>query len=59
VQGTVRFGDDSVAEIEGRGTVEFLCKDGEHRVFARVYYIPKLMANIVSLGKLSTLEAAS
>jgi hypothetical protein len=56
VQGTVRFGDDSVAEIEGRGTVEFLCKDGEHRVFAGVYYIPRLMANIVSLGQLIELD---
>jgi hypothetical protein len=56
VQGTVRFGDDSVAEIEGRGTVEFLCKDGEHRVFVGVYYIPRLMANIISLGQLDELD---
>jgi hypothetical protein len=52
VCGTVRFGDDSVGEIEGRGTVLFSCKNGEHRSFSGVYYIPRLTANIVSLGQL-------
>jgi hypothetical protein len=50
--GTVRFSDDSVAEIEGRGSVVFICKNGEHRLFARVYFIPRLMVNIVSVGQL-------
>jgi hypothetical protein len=52
VCGTVRFGDDSMAEIEGRGTILFSCKNGEHRSITGVYYIPRLMANIVSLGQL-------
>jgi hypothetical protein len=52
VCGSVRFGDDSVAEIEGRGTVLFLCKNREHHSFTSVYYIPQLTANIVSLGQL-------
>jgi hypothetical protein len=30
VCGSVRFGDGSVAEIQGRGTVVFICKDGQH-----------------------------
>jgi hypothetical protein len=29
VLGTVRFGDDAVARIEGHGTVMFVCKNGE------------------------------
>jgi hypothetical protein len=33
VLGTVHFGDDSVARIEGRGTVVFVCKNGESRSF--------------------------
>jgi hypothetical protein len=33
VLGTVRFGDDSVAKIEGRGTVMFMCKNDESRSF--------------------------
>lgn len=52
VLGTVRFGDDSVARIEGRGTVVFVCKNGELRSFSDVYYIPQLTTNIVSLGQL-------
>jgi hypothetical protein len=51
VQGTVRFGDDSAAEIEGRGIVEFICKNGELRRFKGVYFIPKLTANIVRLDE--------
>jgi hypothetical protein len=50
VRGTIRFGDDSVAEIKGRGKVEFVCKNGELKRFDRVYFIPKFTANIVSVG---------
>jgi hypothetical protein len=32
--------DDSVAEIEGRGSVVFLYKNGECRSFTGVYFIP-------------------
>jgi hypothetical protein len=52
VHGTVRFGDGSVVEIEGRGSVVFSCKNGEHRAFTGVYYIPRLTADIISLGQL-------
>jgi hypothetical protein len=50
--GTVRFGDDSVVEIEGYGSVLYRCKDGEHQEFTGVYYIPHLMANIMNVGQL-------
>jgi hypothetical protein len=52
VRGSVSFGDGSVASIEGCGTVLFNCKNGEHRSFAGVYYIPRLTSNIISLGQL-------
>jgi hypothetical protein len=52
VLGTVRFSDDSVARIEGRGTVVFVCKNGESRSFDGVYFIPRLTTNIVSVGQL-------
>jgi hypothetical protein len=52
VRGTVWFGDDSMTEIEGRGTVEFLCKNGEQRSFVGVYFIPRLTANIINIGQL-------
>lgn len=52
IVGTVRFGDGSVVEIKGIGTLLFSCKSGEHRTFAGVYFIPKLTTNILSLGQL-------
>ncbi|WVZ56480.1 hypothetical protein U9M48_007001 [Paspalum notatum var. saurae] len=52
VCGSVKFGDGSVVEIEGRGTVIFACKNGEHCAMTGVYYIPRLKANIISLGQL-------
>jgi hypothetical protein len=48
----VRFGDDSVAQIKGSGSVLFICKNGEHRMFTGIYYILRLMVNIVSVGQL-------
>ena len=52
ITGTVRFGDGSVVNIEGKGTVLFACKSGEHRRLEGVYYIPRLTTNIVSIGQL-------
>ena len=47
---TIKFGDGSVVAIEGKGTVLFACKNGEHCRLDGVYYIPRLTTNIVSLG---------
>jgi hypothetical protein len=52
VRGTVRFGDGSVVDIEGRNTILFACKNGEHQALAGMYLIPKMTVNIVSLGQL-------
>jgi hypothetical protein len=52
VRGTVCFGDDSLTKIEGRGVVEFLCKNGERCSFTRVYFIPQLTVNIINVGQL-------
>ncbi|RLN27572.1 hypothetical protein C2845_PM05G34840 [Panicum miliaceum] len=52
VHGAVRFGDGSTMGIEGRGTVLFKCKTGEHQKLTGVYHIPRLQANIISLGQL-------
>jgi hypothetical protein len=52
VIGTVKFGDGSVVDIEGKGTVLFVCKSDEHRRLDGVYYIPRLTTNIVSLGQM-------
>jgi hypothetical protein len=52
VHGTVYFGERSVMEIEGRGSVVFSYKGGEHRALTGVYYIPRLTADIISLRQL-------
>lgn len=53
ITGQVRFGDGSSVKIEGKGTVMFVCKNGEEFALHEVYYIPSLQTNIVSIGQLS------
>jgi hypothetical protein len=38
--------------IEGHGTIMFVCKNDESWSFDRVYFIPRLTTNIVSVGQL-------
>jgi hypothetical protein len=52
VIGTVRFGDDSIVQIKGCGTILFACKNGEHRTLTNTYYIQHLTANIISCNQL-------
>jgi hypothetical protein len=52
IHGTIRFGDGSMVQIEGMGTVLFSGKNGEHRAFTGVYYIPRLTTNIIGVGQL-------
>ncbi|XP_074331941.1 uncharacterized protein LOC141668820 [Apium graveolens] len=53
ITGQVRFGDGSTVEIRGKGSVRFMCKNGEEKQFSEVYYIPSLRNNIISLGQMS------
>ncbi|GKC36157.1 retrotransposon protein, putative, unclassified, partial [Tanacetum coccineum] len=52
-QGYVKFGNESKVRIEGKGSIVFQCKNGEHRKLDEVYYIPDLCSNIISLGQLA------
>ena len=52
IRGTVKFSDGSVIEIEGHGTILFVGKGGNYHKLTGVYFIPRLKANIVSLGNL-------
>jgi len=52
VTGAVRFGDGSVARIEGTDTVLFRYKNGEHQALGNVYFLPLFTANIISVGQL-------
>lgn len=49
ITGKVRFGDGSMANICGQGSVLFECKNTEHLTLQNVYYIPRLRSNIISL----------
>jgi hypothetical protein len=51
VGGTVRFGDGSLVEIKGMGSVLLQTRNKGHKVLTSVYFIPKLKSNIVSLGQ--------
>src|SRR3954465_15525691 len=52
VHGTVKFGDGSVAAIQGRGTVVFRSQSGHQRALTSVFFIPSLRSNIISVGQL-------
>jgi hypothetical protein len=50
--GTVRFANGSMVNITGISTVLYECKTGEHRALYNLYFIPRLTANIISIGQL-------
>jgi hypothetical protein len=52
IHGTVKFEDSSGMCIEGMGMMLFSCKNGEHRMFTGVYFIPRLITNIIIVGLL-------
>jgi hypothetical protein len=52
ITGTVKLGDGSNVKICGRGTILFKCSNGEHQTLTKVYYLPCLRSNIVSIGQL-------
>jgi hypothetical protein len=41
-----------MVNIEGKGTMLFALRSGEHRRLGEVYFIPRLTTNIVSLGQM-------
>lgn len=51
ITGKVKFGDDSRIDIKGKGSIEFIDRNGETRIMNDVYYIPSLKSNIISLGQ--------
>ncbi|XP_051115703.1 uncharacterized protein LOC127240896 [Andrographis paniculata] len=52
VTGQVRFGDGSMVQIKGEGSILLNCRNGEQIILPDVYYIPALH-NILSLGQLT------
>jgi hypothetical protein len=52
VSGNVRFGEGSVVDICGRGTMLFAFDGERHHELANVYWIPKLKSSIGQLDEL-------
>ncbi|KAL4296943.1 hypothetical protein GQ457_12G005360 [Hibiscus cannabinus] len=52
VRGQVIFGDDSHADVKGKGKVMITQKNGEKKYITDVYYVPAMKSNIISLGQL-------
>ena len=52
ITGSVKFGDISRIQIKGRGEIEVNQKDESIRRHRNVLFVPKLEANILSLGRL-------
>lgn len=47
----MKFGDDSCVDINGKGSILFLTKTGEHRLLFDMYFIHSLRSNTISLGQ--------
>ena len=50
--GSVKFGDNSRIQIKGKGDIEVNQRDGSILCLGNVLFVPKLEANILSLGRL-------
>lgn len=51
ITGVVCFGDNSIVDIHGQGTVMFNVEDDEHLALLDVYFIPCLKSNIIGQGQ--------
>lgn len=40
INGHVKFGDGSMVQIKGKGSIMLQCKNGERRLLNEVYYVP-------------------
>lgn len=47
----VRFGDDKLMQVSGKGTVAIKC-NGTTKLLHDVYYVPTLSQNLLSIGQL-------
>ena len=47
----MKFGDGSIVNIVGKGSIVFVGKTGGRRALKEIYYIPELKHNIISLGQ--------
>ena len=51
ITGLVKFGDNSYVKIKGKGEILFQGNSRKKRLMTKIYYIPNLKTNIISLGQ--------
>nr|GEW30773.1 retrovirus-related Pol polyprotein from transposon TNT 1-94 [Tanacetum cinerariifolium] len=51
-RGNVTFRDKSKAPVKGKGKILIRAKDGSHQYISKVYNVPNLKSNILSVGQL-------
>ena len=52
IQSEVKLGNDCKVKVNGKGVIAVYAKNGEKRTIRDVYYVPGLMCNLLSVGKL-------
>lgn len=56
VHDSIKLGDGSVVQMEGRGTVLFESHTGEHLVLSEVCFIPRMQSSIISISQLDKID---
>jgi len=53
VKTEVKLGIDKTMDVDGKGVVNILTKQGEPKTILEVYYVPSLKHNLISVGQLT------
>ena len=48
----MKLGNDSKVKVNGKGVIVVYAKNGKKRTIHDVYYFPRIMCNLLSVGKL-------
>ena len=52
IQSEVNLGNDCKVKVNGNSVIDVYAKDGKRRTIHNIYYVPGLMCNLLSVGKL-------
>ena len=53
VKTKVKLGTDKTMDVDGKGVVNIVTKQGEPNTISEVYYVPGLKHNLISVGQLT------
>ena len=49
----VNLGTKNTMDVDGKGVIKILTKQGEPKTISKVYYVPSLKPNLISVGQLT------